>query len=457
MTFSFSDLQKWVSEGEGPAMEFKSSVQKNAGETVSAFANSYGGIMVFGVEPKKKELAGLRDADEESQRLRAVLEDCRPRPLTEQLFVRQEGKTFIVLKVELLGYSNPCFYSKRCFVRQGTTNLELAGEDLIDFLRRRAVLNFEEMKSPAKLSDLDPGKLDAFFKARGTPVDVSNEEELKARLVGLKAAAHNGSFYLKNLAAMFFAKDAQAFFNNVEARIVVYSGREKGLETIRSDKRIAGTVPELIDGAFKAVSGSVGRSQRLVGAKREELLDYPIAALREAITNAVGHRDYFDSMPCLIELFEDRLVITNPGSLLPGQTISNFDKNPKHRNPLTYRLLDDLKLGEGLGTGIEKMRKQCRLQGLPDPEFYNVGNAFQVVFYNDSSGKKRHPAEYENVRQMQALAYLQKNAQMKAAQYAKFVGVSVPTAINDLNELAKQGKIRRVGKFRGAYYELKKL
>lgn len=456
MTYSFSDLQKWVSDWESPNREFRQDVHKDCGKTICAFANTVGGLLVFGVSPKK-ETIGLKESDESSRRLREQIDLCRPRPMLNQEFVKHEGKIYIVVAVEPFSLSqNPCFYDRKCYIRQGTTDEEIFGDALIDFLRRRTVLNFEELKSQAKLPDLDENKLSDYFSIRKQPFDAKNKEEIKARLVAMKCAAFNGEFYLKHVAPMFFASEPQKFFNNLEARIVVYKGKEKELEQIGFDERLAGTVPELIDEAFAKVHEKIGKSFTISGTRREEVPDYPLAALREAITNAIGHRDYFDPMVCFFEIYSDRLELTNPGGLLPGQNASNFDKNPLHRNPLVYRLLQDYRIGEGLGSGVEKIRKQCRMAGLPDPEFHNLGTAFRVVFYNRSSDKPRHLLEQLNQRQKQVMAFLEKNKAIKALQYAKLVGVSQPTASKDLSELIKQGKIRRIGKFRGAYYELAK-
>jgi ATP-dependent DNA helicase RecG len=455
MTYSYSDLQKWTSEGESPAMEFKLSVQNDIGETISALVNTYGGIIVFGIEPKKKELRGFADADEESRRLRQVFDQCKPNPQPEQHFIRHEGKTFIVLKLEPFAYSqNPCFFKNRCFIRQGTTNLELAGEEFVEFLKKRSLLNFEESKTKASIEDLDMGKVRHFLTKRKINIDNLGDKEVKQILTGLGVANYNGEFFLKNAALLFFAREPQRFFSNLEVRIVKYSGIEAEVGLIRLDKRLYGTIPELIEQTFKTVSENVGKTFTLVGPERREILDYPPESLREVITNSLGHRDYFESKEVLIEIFEDRLQLTNPGGLLRGQNINNFDKTPQHRNPICYRLLHDLGLGEGLGLGIRLIRRQFRESKLPDPEFYEIGNAFQVILYNHSSKKKRYLADFENSRQKQALAYLLNNKTIKTEQYAKMTGVSQPTAVKDLNELIKQGKVRKVGKFRGAYYEL---
>lgn len=454
MTVTFSDLQRWVSEWEGPALEFKSTVQKNIGETISAFANTYGGLVVFGVSPKK-ELKGLTNPDEESKRLRQILDNCKPNPKPEQEFLRHEGKTFIVLKLEPFTYSqNPCFYGDLCYIRQGTTNLKLSGDSLIEFLKKRAILNFEESKSKAAMADLDMDKLNKFLEKRKITISDLKEEDYKRILVGLTVANYNGDFFLKNAALFFFAKEPQRFFSNLEVRIVKYAGSEPELGTIKLDKRVYGPLPDLIHQAFHLTAENVQKTLTLVGPERKEIIEYPPDALRELITNSIGHRDYFQAKEVLIEIFEDRLQITNPGGLMAGQNIKNFDRSPQHRNPITYRLLRDYGLGEGLGLGVRLIRRKCREARLPDPEFYEIGNAFQAVLYNRSSAKKKYLPEFVSQRQKQLLVYLQRNNTIKAAQYAKLVGVSKPTAVTDLNELIKQGKIRKIGKFRGAYYEL---
>ncbi|MEK6923739.1 MAG: ATP-binding protein [Candidatus Micrarchaeota archaeon] len=452
MTFSFADLQRAASEGEGPTVELKSSVQKNLGESISALANTSGGLVIIGVG-SRGELNGVKDADEESRRIRQALDECGNCNV-EQEFVKNEGKTFIALKVGEVAHSQSlCHYKRRCFIRQGTTNVELYGDALVAYLQTRGILNFEEKKSQARLDDLDANKLAVYFKKRGVEFNPRNAEELKTRLAGLKIAGFNGAFYLKNVAPMFFAKDPARHFNNLEARIIVYRGNEKDVEGITFDQRTSGTIPELISATYQLTLQKIGRTQRISGTTRQTVLDYPEEALREAITNAIGHRDYYDPMPTRIELFEDKLVITNPGGLLPGQTQQNFFKNPKHRNPLSYKLLQDFGLGEGLGTGVPNIIKRCRQANLPDPEFNNLGNAFQLILYGPSSAKPRRPLEYENPRQQQAMAFAKAHSKIRTKDLVKLTGVSQPTATADLNELVKQNKLRRVGRFRGAYYE----
>ena len=454
MAFAYSDIQQLISEWESPAVEFKSGVQKDAGDTISAFANTYGGVLVFGVDPKTKEPKGLQNPDQESIRLREILDNCKPSPHPEQEFVRHDGTTFIVLSLEAFPYSqNPCFYGDSCYIRQGTTNLKLKGEELIDFLKKRTLLNFEEIRAKAGLKDLDIERIGNLLSRRRIDSSRFTSEDYKRMLSALGVAGYNGDFFIKNVGLFFFAKEPIRFFSNFEVRIVKYSGTEPTLEALKFDKKVQGTLPELVDKTFDTVIDNIGKSYTISGTQRKEIPEYPLKSLRELITNAVGHRDYFDNNDLLVEIFDDRMQITNPGGLLAGQNIKNFDKKPEHRNPIAYRLLTYLGFGEGLGLGVRLIRREFRESKLPDPEFYEIGNAFRAIIYNRRSRKERHQADFENPRQKQALAYLQKNKKLKAGIYAKIVGVSIATAVHDLNELVKQGKIRRIGKYRGAYYE----
>ena len=454
MATSFEDIKKLVADWEGPTLEFKNGVGKNVGKTICAFANTSGGIMILGVGPDKK-FTSIQSPDKASQDIHDILERCKPKPNVDQQFVKGDGKTFIVLTVTQFSLSQgACFFEKQCFIRQGTTNICLDGDDLINFLKNKAILNFEEQRTQAKLEQIDVEKLGVLFKKRNIPEENIKGEKLRHMLAVLHIANYNREFYIKNSGLMFFANEPELFFTNLQVRVVKYSGTEPELGKIEIDNKVQGTIPELIDQTYTQITKNIGKQYTISGTKREENPIYPQNALREVITNALGHRDYFNTQNVLVEIFQDRIQVTNPGGLLQGQTIKNFDKTPQHRNPICYQLLHDLGYGEGLGLGVRLIRKTMREYGLPDPEFYSLGNTFRIVLYNNSSTKRVQAVDYENPRQKQALVYLKEKHKIKSEEYSKTFSVSVPTAINDLNELIKQGKVRKIGKFRGVYYEL---
>ena len=457
MPYSDEDIERLISEWETPTVEIKQSPSERIGKTISAFANSFGGIIVLGISPDKKP-KGISDTDAASREIRELIEKCRPKPHIYQEFVQYRGLKLIIIKVEPIPYSEtPCFFNRKCFIRQGSTDLELYGDELVGFLKNRTLLDFEELRSRIRIDELDKRAVARILASRNTSAEIpeiNTEEDMKKLLFGLRAANYNGDFYLKNVAAMFFAKEPERFVPNLEIRVVKYKGKEAMLEELEFDKRISGTVPELIEKAFATLKDLVGMRFITEGLERISAPEYPDKVLREVITNAVGHRDYFDSNYVLAEVYLDRLQVTNPGGLLQGQTILNFYNMPKHRNPLVYQFLHDLKYGEGLGTGVKRVIKYMREANLPDPEFHNLGNSFRVILYGVSSSKTKKPFNQINKRQAEALSFLRANKSFNARDYAKLVGISQPTAIKDLNELIAQGLVRRIGKFRGAYYVL---
>ena len=103
---------------------------------------------------------------------------------------------------------------------------------------------------------------------------------------------------------------------------------------------------------------------------------------------------------------------------------------------------------------MQSVRRQFKESKLPKPEFDDISGMFRAVVYNGASSVKRHEAVFEGERQKQVLAYLDKNKKAKAKDLAEIMGVSNPALLKDLRELMKQGKVRKIGKFRGAYYEL---
>jgi ATP-dependent DNA helicase RecG len=142
-----------------------------------------------------------------------------------------------------------------------------------------------------------------------------------------------------------------------------------------------------------------------------------------------------------MEIYDDRIEITNPGRLLPGQTLKNFSDTRKHRNPITYRLLNDSQWGEGLNLGIKAMYRIMRKNKLPDPLFEEIGTMFRITLFGPLSRRKAQPFGTISERQKKAIEYLKENAELTAPKYAKIAGISHPTAIKDLKELVALGTL----------------
>ena len=446
---------------EGVSLEFKKSLEfsEAIARTVCAFANTLGGYIVVGAEKRggKSIVSGVGDVDAAFQKLPGIISQIQPKPYYKVTEYSIERKKVIIVKVDALPISEVCFFKKSIFRRVGSINEEISSLNFTRFLQQRGTLSFEENKSTAILKDLSVEKIRRLLGKKGVEHKRHKPLSLTAVLASLGVANSVGEFYLKNAAVLFFAREVSRFFINSEVRLVKYRGKEKSIETLEYDQRFSNTLPELLNVVFKTVREKAGTFARIEGTLRVENPMIPVEVLREALTNAVGHRDYFDPNNILIEIYDDRIAITNPGSLLPGQTLKNFSETCMHRNPITYRLLNDSQWGEGLNLGVKAMYRVMRQNKLPDPFFEVLGTVFRITLFGPLSSRKARPYGTANNRQKKAVEYLKKHESITAPQYAKIAGISHPTAITDLNELVAFGTLTQVGKGRSSRYLLEKI
>ncbi len=454
------ELAKILDSSEGSTLEFKNSLnfKDKIARTICAFANSSGGLLIIGVEKhdKKTTINGVPNSDLEFQKLVEIISKLRPKPYYNTTASVHSKKTLILISVQPLPSSEICFLDKLAYRRVGSINEEISGQNLVHFLQQRGTISFEENRSSAAISDLDEGKIRKLLKQMNNRIEEHEPLTLPSVLGSIGVANVLGEFFLKNSAILFFARNVQQFFMNSEVRIVKFRGKQKSLEALEYDQRFIDTLPELLETIFSTVKEKAGMFSRLESTKRVERPMIPDEVLREALTNAVGHRDYFDPNGILIELYDDRIEITNPGSLLPGLTLKNFIEIRKARNPVVYRLLNDSQWGEGLNLGIKSMYRLMRQNKLPDPEFEELGGVFRVTLHGPLSDRKIRPYGLISERQQKAVEYLKKNPHISAPKFAKLCSISHPTAIRDLNELVAQGLIIKVGRQRSSKYLMEK-
>lgn len=451
-----------LASSEGASLEFKKSLEfsEAIARTICAFANTLGGYLVIGAEKQDDKIlvSGVSNADAAFQKLAGIVSQIQPKPYYTASEHKKEGKTLLIVKIEALPISEVCFLKKSVFRRVGSINEEVVGQNLPKFLQQRGTLSFEENESCARLADLNAGKIRLLLQKKGVDIKKHEPFSMGSLLSSFGVANPVGQFYLKNVAVLFFAKDIVKFFTNSEVRIVQYRGMDKTLETRKYDQRFSDTLPELLEIVFKTIREKMGAFGRIVEGKRVEAPMIPDEVLREALTNAVGHRDYFDPNVILVEIFDDRIEIINPGSLMPGQTIRNFAETRRHRNPIVYRLLNDSQWGEGLNLGIKAMYKIMRQNKLPDPLFEDLGGMFKVTLFGPLSRRKpRLHGEIITERQRKAVEYLKTHESITAPQYAELTGISHPTAITDLNGLVVQGVLSKAGRYRSSRYLLENI
>ena len=186
--------------------------------------------------------------------------------------------------------------------------------------------------------------------------------------------------------------------------------------------------------------------------RRREVPEIPYGALREAVINAVAHRDYFEKgANVMVEIFDDRVEISNPGGLVKGLRPEDFGRKSILRNPNVAALLHRAGYIEKMGTGINKIRALIKDAGLPEPVF-EFNGFFTVIF------KRVKPEKAKlllNPRQEKALEYIKEKGSITRQEYERLLNVSERTALRDLNDLVSREILIMRGKGPATVYTLK--
>jgi len=448
-------LLEIIEAGETQEVEFKESFHssQDVSKILCSLANTLGGTLIFGVSDKGKIKGIKENLDRLQQKISNSNQAISPQPLISIEHHILDNKRVVVVIVQRSSDNMYHTFQGAIYVRIGSTTKRLEGQTHLEYLRNRQILSFDESYEPyAKLEDIDENKIKVYLKLRGQS-DYLESHTIKDFLISHRLATDNGKLKIKNPAILLFGKDPIRFFPQIEIKLVKFMGIEP-VEII-DHQLLQEDLINSIEKAIRFVKNHIKKAIKITGTKRTEILEYPESVIREAIVNAVAHRDYFSKDSIQIYIFDNRIEITNPGSLPKGLPKELFGTISVQRNPITYRILRDYGYVEGLGTGIPRMKNAMRKRGLADPQFKFTDTFFRIILYNSKTIKKPIESfEDLNERQKRAINYLKKHKSLKAKTYAQINKVSHATAINEINELIYYGYIKKIGAYRGAYYIL---
>ena len=213
--------------------------------------------------------------------------------------------------------------------------------------------------------DFDREKYDAWLGYSG----ITGRPPVEDTLVNIEAAERAGDRLLfRNAGVLFFARNVRRFFP--EAYITCLLGRGTDKVHILDRKDFAGGIVADIEEAMRFIERNTRTAYRIEGLRRENVPEYPMKALREAITNAVMHRDWFyDGANVFVELYTNRIEVISPGGLPHGLAVAELGRRSVRRNPLISDLLHRIKFIEKAGTGIRRIREEAQARRCPEPTF----------------------------------------------------------------------------------------
>jgi ATP-dependent DNA helicase RecG len=431
-------------------IEWKSSWRDEYLKWICGFANAKGGKIYIG-KNDNGNVVGLDG-------FQKLMEDL-PNKITNHLGImcdvnlhEESGEHYIEIVVS--PYDVPISYHGKYYFRSGSTKQELQGTALNDFLLRKAGKTWDDVIEPdASFDDIDINAVEAFKKSavqsKRLPA-IENENDIKLIFENLKLTKKG---QLKRSALILFGKDPREYAFNAYTKIGKFG---KSDDELLSQDVIEGNAFQLADKILDVLETKyLVKNISYDGLYRVETLEYPYEAVREALLNAIIHRDYMGSF-IQISVYDDKLMIWNHG-ILPDE-ISLEDLKRKHsshpRNPKIADVFFKGGLIEAWGRGTIKIINECKKMGLPEPEINIMTGGICVTFYKDIYTDKHLKKLGLNERQVKAVLYAKKNSKIKNVEYRDLFDVSEKTAFRDLEKLVQLNILRKEGEKKGTIYQL---
>lgn len=434
-----------LKDGESTTVEFKESFNaKEFGKAVTALSNTKGGVILLGVKDDGTPI-GITNG-KTLQEVSNEFQFIRPRPQTDIEEVTFAGTKIIVVSVK--ESSQLVAYKNKVYIRVGTNSYELSIDEVIEKSAESLRVFFDQIVSEVPASELDKDLFKIFLAKRKEIRGIEFDGDLTDTAIRLKVLARKGKgLFLTNGGILCFTGNPQKYIGNSSVRIVRFDDNE--MKTYSFQKEFIGPLPTIIKDLEKYFVDSLGRvGGTTLGFKRQEYLEYPLLALREAIINAIVHRNYFDAADIRIFVFPDRVEIRNPGSFPPGVSVESPEHKP--RNPNIAQFFYDLGFTEKYGSGIKKILSEIARHPLNSVDF-------QVKPYNTAVIFKKVTSSLNLDETNKKILEVLSTGERGSGEISRAIGLTRQATIDRLRNLKLLGFIHPMGEGPKTIYVLTKL
>ena len=387
-------IKQLTAEKENEKVEFKETTgQLERGmETLCAFLNGEGGTVLFGVTDKGK-IIGQDLSDKTKREIAEAINRLEPTAAVQISYVplQDSEKKVITFHVEDARLNRPFCYKGRAYMRVESVTTTMPQSRYNELLIQREEIRHGWETYPntdLKLTDLDETEIRKTVRlgvecGRLPETTGSDISTILEKLEVLE----NG--VLKNAAAVLFAKKKLAHYPQNLLRLARFKGTDKTV--FIDNQRVHGNLFQLLDAAMSFIFKHLSLSGTTDTLEREEHLEIPYKAIREAVINALCHRSYRDAGGSVaIAIYDDRVEIENPGSFPSGWDMKRIksEHGSKPRNPLIADTLYIRKVLESWGRGINLMIEECQKSGLPEPEYQIAVDEVKLIFRHKVTGQE---------------------------------------------------------------------
>ncbi|MEN6370436.1 MAG: ATP-binding protein [Armatimonadota bacterium] len=439
-----------MTKGESEKLEYKTSLGewKEIVESVAAFATSKGGVIQIGVTPDGQH-AGVQLGKGSIEDLANKIKRNVEPPQYPSLSIEGDEASAVVTLTIAESPIKPVWAFGRPLKRVGRTNQQLTPQETQRLSESTTGRTWDALVcGEFKAEELGREAVEDYLKRVGQSLDSSS-----------KTVVENLGLYtsrgIANGAVLLFGQDPQRYFPDAQVKCARFKGTAS-IDFI-DEHTLDGSVISQLEAALAFVERNTQRSIVITGkAAHDVVAEYPLEAVREALANAICHRDYAMPGTVQVRIYDDRLEVWNPGPLPPGILVDDlYREHPScPRNRKLALAMHRARLIEQWGTGTLRIVAACKSAGLPVPEFVSEMGTFIVRFKKVAAADNLPDNAGLNSRQVELVAHIQINGSITAKEYQSIFQVSTRQAIRNLNNLIEIGVLVREGKARNTRYIL---
>jgi ATP-dependent DNA helicase RecG len=448
-TITAEQVELLISEGEGLIVEFKERYTPRIDQDIVAFANARGGTLLLGVRDDGT-VAGERLTNDMKAKINSLTRNCKP---VVAVNLSQTDEVVAIVVPE--GMEKPYSCGSGYYRRLDATTQKMSHDELRIMFSENEPSPFEEKTVRGfTFDDISKAKMLAFVKEAGIRIgSIAVPEFLRSLKVADEAR-------VKNAGILFFAQDVYEYLHQAQMTLLAFKGTDRFHIYDRRDVRE--DLLTQFNEAIGFLKKHLNVRSEIRGVNREDIYEIPLEVLREAVVNALMHRDYsITGTQVSVEVYDDRVEIVNPGGLPKGLSFRDLGTVSIRRNELIADLFFRLHKVERIGMGIRKMKEYMVAAGLREPTFEPDG-FFRAIFQRapefamkeEKEGSEKRFGEGSEKSSEKILRLLRERKTASAREIAGVLGLTPRAVEKHIAALKTAGRLKRIGPAKGGRWEV---
>ncbi len=449
-----------IQYGESKTLEFKELFPSSSAisKTIISFSNTSGGKLIIGVNDDN-EIVGIDDNNifELKDKIASIVYDtCYPNILPEIYTVTTEDKLLLVVEV-FRGNLIPYYIKKDgknsgTYIRIGATNRKASFENIMDLERQRNNISYdEELNYGVEFESLDLTPLYTQFEQQNKILDINKLKNLKL------IKEEHSKIYPSNALLIVLG-----YYEHCEIKCARFKGTT--MEIFIDKKEYHQDIFTVLQNSLAFIQNHINLRGEIKGLYRVDTYEIPTEALREALINALIHRDYtHQGRDIKVGIYDDIVNIVSPGGLPNNITIEDiYNGRSETRNKIIANLFKELELIEKWGTGINRIKTLCKDKNLKEPIFSEKNDFIDIEFNREKTTQETtQDTTQETTQEVKKLSsreliikFIKEDEKITRDILSKKIKISENAIKQHLSNLKKDGIIKRIGSTKAGYWEV---